>query len=881
MLAAGPTPLSSAPPDGIDLTVGKGPGASELTLTWTGGTPIFEVFRSGDATNLIDPLNLDGQTSANSFVATQGSPELEFFRIAAPPLFDVTGTWTTTLDFGGTLRPIALQLHQRSRGRILGRVLGGTASRTVLDGLMYGNRLTLRLQFREPGNTRVFILEGTAGGGSFPATADDGTTAQAITMTHRADVLFERGLGIFEGDSLQFVAVVEDGLGAFVSGGFVGLEECGLWACSGGVTSFVETGPNITMGLETDGGCSAGSSVSLVFDPASQFHSGTYTFNSCAGTTSGSIVGVNGSRTRSDHVAEILATLAGIADNLESGTPFASPHPSFATDYLHYGRSLTDIFAGLNAEMTTYEKIRADFRPRWIHTVDDPDIWLFLTTPATANFEELRLGIPTGGGPVETYVDTAHESALDLLSVIDRTTGNWIIRGNRMAALDQPFAYTMGADRLTAPTPFGQPAYVSIGPYGSHFPPNTGHIDGNSKADYFGFLAQDDSELDELVGDGDGVREPGEIWGYWGGVAGERVRDRRVVYIAPADATLFELTYTSPNGVYFDNEPDWVLNMKLPSGHRYRLGHVGKIAGELRDAVFAATAGAIDTNTFSGPDGEVLAGVRVPVTAGLELARPQLQAEPVEDFPDHYYSRGGFVPVPHAQMEFFIGGLTGGGDIADPCFYAFMDPSIHDAHQLMMDSDMANPIAYAYEWQQWRAWQFKAEAKLCAAFSGFPSDFSDLYTDLGGWFERDDDGVAPDELLAYVPIRKDVASYDASLYDSPSVNALIHRKRAFDLPFTWLLPDLTPTMPCWPSGEVLSRTATDLLIKWRNSGCMEGDNLVVYQRAAYRLDDSGLTVKWGPLAVEPGTAGVNPLGTAEPCDGVAVVCYDHIAIPGF
>jgi len=94
----------------------------------------------------------------------------------------------------------------------------------------------------------------------------------------------------------------------------------------------------------------------------------------------------------------------------------------------------------------------------------------------------------------------------------------------------------MGADRLTAPTPFGQPTYVSIGPYGSHFPPNTGHIQGNTKADYFGFLAQDDTELTELVGDGDGVREPGETWAYWGGVAGERVRDRRVVYVAPADS---------------------------------------------------------------------------------------------------------------------------------------------------------------------------------------------------------------------------------------------------------------------------------------------------------------------------------------------------------
>jgi hypothetical protein len=232
-------------------------------------------------------------------------------------------------------------------------------------------------------------------------------------------------------------------------------------------------------------------------------------------------------------------------------------------------------------------------------------------------------------------------------------------------------------------------------------------------------------------------------------------------------------------------------------------------------------------------------------------------------------------------MEFFFGGLTGGGDIADPCFYAFIDPANRDALQLMMDADMANPTAYAYESQQWREWQWKAEAKLCPVFSPFPDDFRDLYTDLGGWFETDDDGVTPDEVMAYVPIRKDVAGYDASLYHSPDVDALIHRERAFDMPFTWVTPDMSIVQPCWPSGEILARTATELLIKWRNSGCSEGDNMVVYQRAAYRLDDSGLAVKWGDLAATPGAASVSPLGAGEPCDGITVVCYGHGKLAGF
>lgn len=860
----------------VELEMGK--SGENLELTWTGGTPAFQIYRAAAPQGVIDPLNHVIESVATTHTASPGGPDLEFFRVIGRPAVDVTGSWTTTIDFAGSARPVTLQLHQRARGRVLGHVLGGTSLRTVLDGRVVDDRLTLRLQFREPWTVQILTLDGTATATTIAATLADGSP---ITLIRRTDILHERNLGLFDLDaageptSLAFVSVVQDDVGHFVSGGFAGMEDCGLWACSGGLSAFADAAGTIALAMETDGGCSAGSSATLAWDPGAGFHTGSYTFNDCGGSTSGTLLGVNGWRTRSDHVAEVLAALGAIADNLETGTPFSVPHPAFADDYLWFGTTLADRFAELNAEIAQYARIRADFHTRRIDTVDDPDTYDFIDAPPMANFEELRVGIPTIGGAPQSYLDTARRSIPPRLGGLDRSGGAWVIRGNGSPALDEPFDYSYGASQLIADTPHGEPAYITIGPYGSHFPPNTGHIDGNSKHDAFGFVAADDSELVELAGDLDGIREPGETWAYWGGSDGERIRDRRVVYRAPLDATIFEVEFEGSIGYYFEDPPSWTISMKFAGGERMRLVHVGRIEPELRDLILAASAGAIDTDSYAGPEGDILQGLRIAVPALTELGRPQIEADPVPGFPGFYQGRGGSVPVPHAHMEWIMGGYTSGGDIADPCFYDFISPADRTAHQAILDADMTDPDAYAYEWEGLRPWQYRAEAELCAIHSEFPVDFGALTTRRGGWFERETPGVSRDEILAYIPIRKDVAAYDPLLYHSPDAVALIHRKRTEGALFSWTMPDLTIAEPYWPSGEILTDDGAAWLIKWRTTGLANGDDMVVFQRAAYRLDATGLTVKWGPFANSEAAAVQPVLSPAEACDGSAVVCYDH------
>ena len=55
------------------------------------------------------------------------------------------------------------------------------------------------------------------------------------------------------------------------------------------MTSFSESGGILVVGLETDGGCSVGSELTATFDTDSDFYSGSYSFNSCSGSSSGSL----------------------------------------------------------------------------------------------------------------------------------------------------------------------------------------------------------------------------------------------------------------------------------------------------------------------------------------------------------------------------------------------------------------------------------------------------------------------------------------------------------------------------------------------------------------------------------------------------------------
>lgn len=81
ILAVCASPARAEAPDGIDLTVLPGPGASDVTLGWTGTIPTYTVFRSTASATARDVGNDIGDTSANNFVDTPPAGDLFFYSV--------------------------------------------------------------------------------------------------------------------------------------------------------------------------------------------------------------------------------------------------------------------------------------------------------------------------------------------------------------------------------------------------------------------------------------------------------------------------------------------------------------------------------------------------------------------------------------------------------------------------------------------------------------------------------------------------------------------------------------------------------------------------------------------------------------------------------
>jgi len=796
------------------------------------------------------------------------------------------GTWRFSIDFGGSDRPFAIELVERVDHALVGYVYGGTADRSLIGGSVAGSAISFDLELVNPAATRTITLAGTLGRDSMALTASGDVATQAVSVERLPCDVVEQQLlaGDLSGgpqpQHLRELAVVLDDEGAFVSGGYVGLDDCLMWDCDGGVTSFSDVADVLTIGLETDGGCSAGSSLTGTWDSGSGLYAGSFSFTDCADTTTGSAIAAYGMGTSSVAAREALAGRAAIADLVETDTPLVTLEPALAAGYLNFGKDEPTLRAELNAEISAWDNIEVVLsRPRSLYTAQNARTLPDLVQPFGWAVDELRRGVPAGGGSVTVYRDTAHRPLIDDLGGLGLDGGRWKITGNQEPGLDLPFAYTIpgGGSRLEAPTADGSPVYVSLGPYGAHFQPLTGHPSGDAKANLVGFLAADDSELEELVGNGNGIREPGEVWGYplGGDLSGDRVRQRRPVYRAPADGVVYSVVYEeAPTGTYFDNEPKWRVDLRLASGVELDFGHVGAIAPALAAQVLSLTG--VDPSTFSGPAGtDLLAGYApIAVSTGDPLALPQILADPVPGHPGYYQGGGSFLDIPWAQMEVFVPYHVGsreslGGDF---CIYRFMTPAHRAELQAVMDLDMTDPQSQRYRDQPWLArWMWSAQGGLCQAENPLPKDFSSLYTWLGGWAERPESGTTPDELFSFVPIDRESAAYDVSNYDSAAVDHLVIRN-LWPGPYSWTMPDASTANPFFPVGEVLSWNSSSLLLKWRD---LNPTNAVVYQRAAYLLDASGLKIEWGNFAATAGGATLPTLLPGDPCDDSTILCYQH------
>jgi hypothetical protein len=535
---------------------------------------------------------------------------------------------------------------------------------------------------------------------------------------------------------------------------------------------------------------------------------------------------------------------------------------------LNYGRSGADVLSDFNRELATYDSIEATFnRIRSINSIDDPAAPPGFRLPFGAFFDERRSG-RAGRDALVTYLDTHTTPNHRPFGTWAKEGSRWVIFGNQVGALRLPFDYVAATSHLAAPTA-GGPVYVSVGPYGAHFAPLTGHVQGDPKSNLMGFFTETRLGLTELAGDLDGRCEPGESCGLHGGSDGSLIRNRVPAYKAPIDGVVVRIEYNSPNGLYFDNAPKWQVAVQLHAGHVLNFDHVGRIGASLRDKVLAATG--IDTDTFAGPQGDLPGVAGITVSTDEILAYPQIVAVPVTGHPGFYGADNTGIRQPFVQMEFSLSE----GRLEKTCLYDHLPASTQSSLQAVLDADMADPTSQRFDLTP-RRWQWSAEGRLCVSYWSLPQDFSDLFTNQGGWFKIDAPGSSPDQVVSFAPIATS-ASYDPSLYE-PGTSLLVARQKASLGSMIWDLPGLGPTTVFYPSGEILERAPDSLLIKWRTTGIAD---IEVYQRAAYILDRNGLKVAWGPFASTPGSAALPALSSVTPCDETTVICYDHTIRDGF
>ena len=793
---------------------------------------------------------------------------------SVPPGLDVTGTWKGALPINSSSRTFTFQLHRRGDGSVMGYVVGGTAYRTVIAGSMSGTVLLLEVELKDPGLTRSFAIEGSITGNNFDGTADDGSGPQAINWQRMRQVLHERRFlfaslptGDDEPNGDTELSVVLNENGDFVSGGFVGEKDCDLFACGGGVTSFTETingdgNEVIEIGLET-GGDSCTGLLQATFDSSTKLYTGSYSMGPCMGTSTGDVIGVKTTRTQTDHAADVLATFGRLADDLEARISFVTPYAPFSLDYLHMSETLSDRLNELNAQVATYDVIDVDLgRFRNIHTIDEPDVLPDMASLFKVDFHDRRTG--TSGDVLEVYRDVDSRSNDNELKYIAEEGGTWVIYGNHIRH-DLPFArYSLAADHVVIHTAGGDIS-LSIGPWGAHFLPHSGHMEGDAKANWLGQYAWTLDQLTELEGDGDGICESGEICG----ISQDDLEARIVDYAAPMDGfqiTGVRLEWLHATGEYYGSTEYWRITGSIAQ-YEYRFGHIRGVSADLRNAMMAA--GYTDPWTVHAPSDNLITGDPVILRKGQTIARPQTVAVPVAGHPGYYTGKWTTPETPWQQIEF----STYNRDTRrEESFYTWLAPALEDQLAAILQAEGLNPNSFRYHQSFLIDWLWKAEMALSNQPWMDRDDYSSLFSPLGGWWETMGgpcDGISDqcDELFSIFPIQKQTVFYDPGLYDHPEVSYLVAR---------WIRDAVQPK---YFFGEVIDPPDPDpivgtLVFKWRNfSGELYG-----YQGASYRLDRTGrlLRIAWGELVTTEEAVVLPPVPTnTDTCNGATLTCHDH------
>ena len=78
----------AASPDGVNLAIDKGSTLDDIILSWTGGQPVFGVFRSLNPDEVTDPLNKLSETEERSWIDRPPTTGLHYYIITSPCIPD-------------------------------------------------------------------------------------------------------------------------------------------------------------------------------------------------------------------------------------------------------------------------------------------------------------------------------------------------------------------------------------------------------------------------------------------------------------------------------------------------------------------------------------------------------------------------------------------------------------------------------------------------------------------------------------------------------------------------------------------------------------------------------------------------------------------------
>jgi hypothetical protein len=420
---------------------------------------------------------------------------------------------------------------------------------------------------------------------------------------------------------------------------------------------------------------------------------------------------------------------------------------------------------------------------------------------------------------------------------------------NAQNILTLPFSHILTEnDRILTPgyVDGNSNTYVHFSPFGAHFSPMTDNVYGNNKIDFVGFFSESEADIVELP-EGSGV------FGYAPASGESEFHDRRPMYYTPAYTTITSISYDgATSGDYLNDEPIWSMTLDFGS-IEMKLEHVGKMSAALHDFIAHVPSGlnddnnyglGIDTDTYTGPLGNIFpAGYRITAGSGTELAFPPVHATAVPGWPSYYNAPNSSYPDrPHVQMEFVVSAPTSSGT-NDVCAFELMSTSLQNDFQSKLSNDLTNLDSQLYGSWQDTAWQWRAESSVCLSCSTSSDDLNGLYKDLGGWFDRGDNGTIKNELVAFIPVEQDTASYDPNLYiHDVQTEWLMLRRRNNVQAWDWTI-DGNVVSTDYPAGEIITVEEDALLVLWRDLG--QATDVDAYQWVRYDVTGGVVTLKFG------------------------------------